>query len=216
LTIFSISTTAHHLDHTRSDAYFAERVAGTDDARAAAYRSAREHLRSYPSAILFPEHLLLLPVCDLRRKVWAVDFEVVADKEGGTAFVGSKVRRLEFFDLAAEHDLAMIYATPEEVIEADRAGIHLSLCRRLPWLDNAYDPVARLRLYLPCSLIHCVGAWPGFALDALFADRSDALQYQATTNQRIWSRPSVVGREIHVGDVAMAPVGVMNQPAIGR
>jgi hypothetical protein len=209
-------TAAQCLDHIRGNAYFTERVARIDDTTAAAYRDAREQLKRYRSAILFPETLLLLPVCDLRRRIWAVDFEVVADEDDAPAIVGSKVRKIEFLDLADENDLAMVYETPEEVVEADLAGIDLSLCRRLPWLDNAYDPVARLRLYLPCSLIHCIGTQSDFALDALFADRADALQYQATTNQRIWSWPSVVEREFRVGDVAMAPVGIMNQPAIGR
>ena len=44
------------------------------------------------------------------------------------------------------------------------------------WLDSAYDPVAGLRFYLPCSLIRYARAWPSFALDAMFADRTDALQ----------------------------------------
>jgi hypothetical protein len=71
--------------------------------------------------------------------------------------------------------------------QSDLAGIDLALCRRLPWLDNAYDPVVRLRLYVPSSLIGCVGVWPGFGLDAIFADRADALQYQATMSLRLWS-----------------------------
>jgi hypothetical protein len=185
-------TAAQALDHVRSDAYFAERVAGTDDQRATSYRRAREHLKSYLSAIILPEALLLLPVCDLRRQVWAVDFEVVvASKAAAPAIVGSKVRRLEFYEVAAEDDLTMVYATPEKLVAADIVGIHLSLCRRLPRVDDSYDPAARLRLYLPRSLIQCVGAWPGFTLDALFADRTDALQYQATTNQRLWSAKSL-------------------------
>jgi hypothetical protein len=90
----------------------------------------------------------------------------------------------------AEHDLAMVYETVDEIVEADHAGIGIVLCRRLPWLDNAYDPVARLRLYIPGSLVRCIGAWPGFTLDAMFADRGDALQYQATMSLRLWSLPS--------------------------
>jgi hypothetical protein len=118
--------------------------------------------------------------------VWTVDFEVVRDKGGVPAIVGSKVRRLEFLDLADEDDLAMVYETPEEVVEADLAGIDLSLCRRLPWLDNAYDPIARLRLYLPGALVGHRGR-SDFTLDALFANRADALNYQTATNLRLWS-----------------------------
>jgi hypothetical protein len=132
-----------------------------------------------------------LPVCDLRRWVRAVDFEVVADARGAPAIVGSKVRKIEFLDVAAEHDLTMVYVTAQEVVEADLAGIDFALCRRLPWLSNAYDPVARLRLCLPGALMGEHGAWPGCTLDAMFADRTDALNYQTTMNLRLWSSSNV-------------------------
>jgi hypothetical protein len=93
-------------------------------------------------------------------------------------------------DVAAEHDLATVYETPEEIVEADLAGIVLVLCRRLPWLANAYDQVARLRLFLPGALMYGQGAWPGFTLDASFANCADALQYQATIGRRLWSVPN--------------------------
>jgi hypothetical protein len=84
----------------------------------------------------------------------------------------------------------MVYETGEEVVQADLAGVRLMLCRRLPWLDNPYGPVARLRLYLPAALMRGHGARSDFALDALFIDRADALRYQATTSLRLWSLPN--------------------------
>src|SRR5947207_2855240 len=78
---------------------FAERVASADELKAAAYRRAREQLEPYRSAILLPETLLLLPAGDdLRRQVWAVDFEVVTDDDGLPEIVGSKVRKIRFLD----------------------------------------------------------------------------------------------------------------------
>jgi hypothetical protein len=180
---FTSMTAAQDLDHMRSDAYFAERVAGADELQATAYRRAREHLKPYPSAIIFPEALLFLPVHDLRRQVWAVDFEVVRDKDGAPAVVGSKVRRIEFLDLTDEHHLAIVYETEEEVVEADLAGSDFGLCRRLPWLDNAYDPVARLRLYLPAA---GQSGQSAFELDVLFANGIDALRYQSTMSRLLW------------------------------
>src|SRR6266853_6785938 len=69
VTTLDFTTTAMHgLDYLRSDAYFAERVAGTGGSKATAYRRARELLKPYRSAILFPEALLLPPAGDdLRR-----------------------------------------------------------------------------------------------------------------------------------------------------
>src|SRR5471032_660591 len=97
--------TTHSLNDMRSDAYFAERMAGADELRVAAHCRARDELKPYPSAILFPEMLLALPVGDdLRRRVWAVDFGGIACDDGAPAIVGSKVRHIEFLDLADEDD----------------------------------------------------------------------------------------------------------------
>src|SRR5205085_11342972 len=94
-------------------------------------------------------------------------FEVVTDEDGLPEIVGSKVRKITFLDVTAEDDLAAIYRTPKEGVKADVARIRLSLCRRSPWVDRAYDPIARLRLYLPGALVCGPGAWPGFAHHAL-------------------------------------------------
>jgi hypothetical protein len=56
-----LSTAAEILGHVRSDAYSAKRMAGIDDQTAEAYRRVRDQLKSYPSAIILPEALVLLP-----------------------------------------------------------------------------------------------------------------------------------------------------------
>jgi hypothetical protein len=65
-----------------------------------------------------------------------------------SGIVGSKVRRLEFLDLADEDDLTMVYETPEEVVEAEPRAIYRRHVACRPAAQGAVPLPSQVTVYM--------------------------------------------------------------------
>lgn len=174
---------ASSLVRTRSDSYRVERMLHAEPDEAAAYRRTMQFLKPYPSAIIFPETLLLLPCLPGRRlrRVYAVDVTIGQGKDDKPSSVQVKIRRLDYGCLRTveSREARMIFKSAQRVVEADLANEVLAIPTGAD--DYAF---AALHHYLPRSLMQ---ANAKFSLDVLFADRGDALRYQTDISNLIWN-----------------------------
>jgi hypothetical protein len=180
-TLARIRSDAKTLARIRSDAYFVERMMHADVQRASVYRRTYKALKTYPSSIIFPETLSLLPCIgrSKRRQVWAVDFEVYI--QGLYNQIDTRLRLLNYegVEIAGTDRILNMH----EVVSADMDGKPLMVAGYKNKKMKINHHTFQLAHYLPLALLNL--DQDSFSLDALFSDKEDALRYQSDMTRYI-------------------------------